>query len=45
MQRLADELNETRRNISHTLNAMQQRGLVRLHRGSIEVPSLETLFM
>lgn len=45
MQRLADELNDTRLNISRTLNAMQQRGLLRLRRGIIEVPSLELLLM
>lgn len=45
MQRLANELNDTRLNISRTLNAMQQRGLLRLRRGIIEVPSLELLLM
>jgi len=45
MERLAEELNDSRLNISHALNDMQARGLLRLHRGRIEVPSLEHLLM
>jgi ABC-type metal ion transport system substrate-binding protein len=45
MTRLAMEVNDSRLNVSRALNAMQQRGLLRLHRGHIEVPSLERLLM
>jgi len=45
MTRLAMEVNDSRLNVSRALNAMQQRGLLRLHRGRIEVPSLERLLM
>lgn len=44
MNRLADELNERRLNISRELNAMQHDGLLQLHRGRIDIPSLERLF-
>lgn len=45
MERLAHELNDSRLDVSRALNAMQAEGLLRLHRGRIEVPSLERLFM
>lgn len=45
MERLAEELNDSRLNVSRALNAMQQHGLLTLHRGRIEVPSLERLLM
>ena len=45
MNQLADELNESRLNISHELNSMQYDGLVKLHRGRIEIPSLERMLM
>lgn len=45
MERLAQELNDSRLDVSRALNAMQAEGLLRLHRGRIEVPSLERLFM
>lgn len=45
MERLAAELNDSRLNVSRALNDMQQRGLLRLHRGRIEVFSLEHLLM
>ena len=45
MNRLAEELNDSRINVSKALNALQDRGLLTLHRGRIEVPSLEHLFM
>ena len=45
MERLAREMNDSRLDISRALNAMQSDGLLRLHRGRIEVPSLERLFM
>ena len=43
MERLAEELNDSRLNISHTLNAMQAEGLLELHRGRIEIAQLERL--
>ncbi len=43
MNRLAQELNESRLKISRALNQMEQEGLLVLHRGSIEIPQLEAL--
>ena len=43
MTRLADDLNDSRLDISRMLNALQREGLVELHRGRIEIPSLEKL--
>ena len=43
MERLAEELNDSRLNISRTLNAMQVEGLLELHRGRIEIAQLERL--
>ena len=45
MERLAQEVNDSRLDVSRALNAMQNDGLLCLHRGRIEVPSLERLFM
>lgn len=45
MERLAQELNDSRLNVSRELNDMQSRGMLKLHRGSIEVPLLEHLLM
>jgi CRP-like cAMP-binding protein len=45
MTRLAAELNESRLEISRTLNEMQDEGLLTLHRGRIEIASLEHLLM
>lgn len=45
MERLALEMNDSRRDVSQALNAMQADGLLTLHRGRIEIPSLERLFM
>lgn len=45
MNRLAAELNDSRLDISRTLNSMQDRSLLTLHRGRIEIPSLERLLM
>ena len=45
MKQLADELNDSRLDISHALNAMQADGLLTLHRGRIEIPMLERLLM
>lgn len=43
MERLAEELNESRLNVSRCLNAMQRRGWLRLNRGLIDVAALEHL--
>ncbi len=43
MARLAQEFDEDRRTISQALNALQDRAVLTLHRGRIEVPALENL--
>ena len=43
MEELARICNETRMNVSKTLNSLQNKGLVELHRGEIVVPQLELL--
>ena len=43
MTRLADDLNDSRLDVSRMLNALQREGLAELHRGRIEIPSLEKL--
>lgn len=43
MTRLAEEVNDSRLNVSRILNDMQHRGLIELSRGKIEVPQLERL--
>ena len=43
MTRLADDLNDSRLDVSRMLNALQREGLVELHRGRIVIPSLEKL--
>lgn len=43
MERLAQELNDSRLDISRALNAMQAKGLITLSRGRITVPALEKL--
>jgi len=43
MTRLAEEVNDSRLNVSRILNDMQHRGLIVLSRGKIEVPQLERL--
>ena len=45
MEKLAEELNDSRLNVSRVLNRMRQEGLVELHRGRIEIPQLERLLM
>lgn len=45
MQHIADELNDSRLDISRALNQMQQENLLTLYRGRIEIPSLERLLM
>lgn len=43
MTRLAEEINDSRLNVSRILNDMQHRGLIELSRGKIEIPQLERL--
>ena len=43
MARIALELHQDRRKVSRCLNALQDRGMLTLHRCRIEVPSLEDL--
>jgi len=45
MKQLANELNDSRLDISHALNQMQDDGLLALHRGRIEIPLIERLLM
>lgn len=45
MRQLADEVNDSRLDVSRVLNAMQADGLLHLHRGRIDIPSLERLLM
>jgi CRP-like cAMP-binding protein len=45
MERLAEEVNDRRLNVSHVLNRMQASGLIVLHRGRIEIPQMERLLM
>ncbi len=45
MVRLADELNDSRLNISAALNSLQDKGLINLRRGLIDIPALEKLLM
>ena len=45
MTQLAQEVGDSRQDVSDVLNAMQADGLLHLHRGRIEIPSLERLLM
>ena len=45
MERLAEEVNDSRLNVSRVLNRMQETGMLELHRGRIEIPQLERLLM
>lgn len=45
MTRLADEVGDSRLDVSRTLNQLQRDGLISLHRGRIEVPQMERLLM
>jgi len=45
MERLAEELNDSRLNVSRVLNQLQREGLVQLHRGRVVIPQLERLLM
>jgi hypothetical protein len=42
---VAQEVGDSRLDVSNVLNAMQADGLLQLHRGRIEIPSLERLLM
>lgn len=45
MEELAYAVNDTRLNVSKTLNHMQNNGLLELHRGEILIPSIEKLII
>ena len=45
MQQIADELHDSRLDISRVLNELQREELLTLHRGRIEIPLLERLLM
>ena len=45
MERLAEEVNDSRLNVSRVLNKLQAEGFIELHRGRIEIPQLERLLM
>ncbi len=45
MQQLAEEVNDSRLNVSRALNQLQRNGLLELHRGRVVVPQLERLVM
>ncbi len=45
MNQLAAELNDSRLDISHALNRLQDDGMLILHRGRIEIPLIERLLM
>ena len=45
MTRLADEVGDSRLDVSRALNQLQRDGLLLLHRGRIEVPQMERLLM
>lgn len=45
MQQIADDIGETRRDVSNELNRLQDEGLITLSRGQIHIPALERLLM
>jgi hypothetical protein len=45
MTQLAQELNDSRLDVSRALNEMQADRLLTLHRGRIEIPMIERLLM
>ena len=45
MERLAEEVNDSRLDVSRALNLMKKDGMIELHRGRIEIPQLERLLM
>lgn len=45
MEKLAEELNDSRLNVSRVLNQLQREGMVELHRGRVDIPQMERLLM
>ena len=45
MNRLAEELNDSRLDVSRALNALQRDGKIVLHRGRVDIPQMERLLM
>ena len=45
MESLAEEINESRLNVSKALNSLNDEKLIELHRGGIFIPALEKLLM
>ena len=45
MNRLADELNDSRLDVSRALNALQREGKIVLRRGRVIIPLMERLLM
>ena len=45
MESLAEEINESRLNVSKVLNSLNDEKLIELHRGGIFIPALEKLLM
>lgn len=45
MGQLAEELNDSRLNVSRLLKELEQEELVESHRGRVEIPQLERLIM
>ncbi len=45
MSRIAEELNDSRLDVSRALNTMQDKQLLRLYRGRIHIPALEKLII
>ena len=45
MNRLADELNDSRLNVSRALNSLEREGKIVLRRGRVEIPLMERLLM
>ena len=45
MTRLAEEMNVKRIYVSNALNEMEEKGLIKLYRGIIVIPSLENLIV
>ena len=45
MRQIANELNDSRLDVSKELNGMENDGLLTLYRGRIEIPMMERLLM
>ena len=43
MTRLANEVNDSRLDVSRALNKLQDLQLIKLYRGQIEIPAIENL--